>query len=601
MPNLKLTLSGGKRYETNGVKWGVLSGWTYRVQDTIIERTTRTYETGVTDLQLRNRADVLQSQQRVSLAGLVSLGAQLNKNNSVQAITLITRISDKTANVVEFFFQHHRLPLLQLLHAAARLGGTHAAFPAIHRQPPAFQRSRLEAELALRVLHRRSRATRSPHRGLRPRPRRHRVPVARRIRRQRTLFLRPFRSGPPPRRRHPQQRFGARRNGHQVQHRLELFFKDRLVDSRRFNFAPPAFTDDWSGFDTLVYQDPETVFASENISPDRFAFIETSKDTDSYKAFQHLGAAYVANDWRFHPAWTLTSGLRFESSYQNVQAFKPGVPDNIKSEADLFRNDILPSALLSWRFTESMQLRLAGSSSVSRPNFRELSDAGFFDVERGRLIKGNSELESSQIHHADLRWEWYFSPKESLSLAAFGKYFNKPIEMVYKVSAENAITYQNANYAENAGVEIEARKSFDFIHKALQPLMISGNASWIYSRVYLEEGTSLSSSTERPLQGQSPWVINGRLAWSQKERSISTLYNVFGPRIVEVGDNGVPDLYEQPFHRWDAVYRENLGDFGLTFKAQNLLDSAQTVTIGDKIVSDLSPGRRFTVDLSYTF
>ena len=49
-------------------------------------------------------------------------------------------------------------------------------------------------------------------------------------------------------------------------------------------------------------------------------------------------------------------------------------------------------------------------------------------------------------------------PKESLSLAAFGKYFNKPIEMVYKVSAENAITYQNADYAENAGVEIEARK-----------------------------------------------------------------------------------------------------------------------------------------------
>ena len=601
MPNLKLTLSGGKRYETNGVKWGVLSGWTYRVQDTIIERTTRTYETGVTDLQLRNRADVLQSQQRVSLAGLVSLGAQLNKNNSVQAITLITRISDKTANVVNSFFNitdspysnfyTRQLDWVERMLLSQQFIGNHPLF-----NVPDWK---LNWRYGFSTADREQPDRRTVDYGQDPEGTEYRL-------RGESGDNERFFSDLFDQAHHlavdtHSKDLAPDETGIKFSTGLNYFFKDRLVDSRRFNFAPPAFTDDWSGFDTLVYQDPETVFASENISPDRFAFIETSKDTDSYKAFQHLGAAYVANDWRFHPAWTLTSGLRFESSYQNVQAFKPGVPDNIKSEADLFRNDILPSALLSWRFTESMQLRLAGSSSVSRPNFRELSDAGFFDVERGRLIKGNSELESSQIHHADLRWEWYFSPKESLSLAAFGKYFNKPIEMVYKVSAENAITYQNANYAENAGVEIEARKSFDFIHKALQPLMISGNASWIYSRVYLEEGTSLSSSTERPLQGQSPWVINGRLAWSQKERSISTLYNVFGPRIVEVGDNGVPDLYEQPFHRWDAVYRENLGDFGLTFKAQNLLDSAQTVTIGDKIVSDLSPGRRFTVDLSYTF
>ena len=248
-----------------------------------------------------------------------------------------------------------------------------------------------------------------------------------------------------------------------------------------------------------------------------------------------------------------------------------------------------------------MQLRFAGSSSVSRPNFRELSDTGFFDVERGRLVRGNSELESSQIHHADMRWEWYFSPKESLSLAAFGKYFNKPIEMVYKMSAENAITYQNANYAENAGIEVEARKSLDFIHEIFKPLVISGNASWIYSRVYLEEGASLSSSTERPLQGQSPWVINGRMAWSEKVRSVSVLYNVFGPRIIEVGDNGVPDLYEQPFHRVDFVYRETLGDIALSLKGQNLLDSKQQITIGDKVVFDVRPGSQFTLNMSYNF
>ena len=104
LPNMKLTLSGGKRFKTNGVNWGLLTGWTYRVQDSVLERTTRTYETGVTDLQLRSSADVVQSRQRVSLAGLISLGAESDKRNTVQAITLITRISDKEANIVNAFF-----------------------------------------------------------------------------------------------------------------------------------------------------------------------------------------------------------------------------------------------------------------------------------------------------------------------------------------------------------------------------------------------------------------------------------------------------------------------------------------------------------------
>ncbi len=79
------------------------------------------------------------------------------------------------------------------------------------------------------------------------------------------------------------------------------------------------------------------------------------------------------------------------------------------------------------------------------------------------------------------------------------------------------------------------------------------------------------------------------------------LYNVFGPRIVEVGDNGVPDLYEQPFHRLDFVYRENMGPVSFALKGQNLLDSTQQVTIGDKVVLDVRPGSQITLDMSFSF
>ena len=69
-----------------------------------------------------------------------------------------------------------------------------------------------------------------------------------------------------------------------------------------------------------------------------------------------------------------------------------------------------------------------------------------------------------------------------------------------------------------------------------------------------------------------------------------------------MGDNGVPDLYEQPFHRVDFVYRETLGDIATQLEGTKTFFRLEAaITIGDKVVFDVRPGSQFTLNMSYNF
>jgi hypothetical protein len=116
-----------------------------------------------------------------------------------------------------------------------------------------------------------------------------------------------------------------------------------------------------------------------------------------------------------------------------------------------------------------------------------------------------------------------------------------------------------------------------------------------------------NTSTERPLQGQSPWVVNASLgyknsvSWSVNRpmyTSVFLNYNVFGPRISALGVEGVDDQYEMPFHQLDLVFKQQFThSFHLGFKAQNLLNLPVVERIGEdgQIVQEYKKGRSFSI------
>jgi hypothetical protein len=71
---------------------------------------------------------------------------------------------------------------------------------------------------------------------------------------------------------------------------------------------------------------------------------------------------------------------------------------------------------------------------------------------------------------------------------------------------------------------------------------MSGNLSYIYSRV--KDTVALN----RPLQGQSPYLINVGLQYDAEKLGFSStlLFNQIGRRILFVGNEAVPNIWENP-------------------------------------------------------
>ncbi|MBH25533.1 MAG: hypothetical protein CMH57_14005 [Myxococcales bacterium] len=374
-------------------------------------------------------------------------------------------------------------------------------------------------------------------------------------------------------------------------------FRDRDVSVRRFNYTggPPG---------SERGRPPEELFTDALIGPDegQFQLSEFSRDNDSYVAELTILGAWMMVDAPLTPSLRLIGGARVEQADQRVASYPPLDREEPTEESELSHLDVMPAATLSWSFLDGMIARASVARTVSRPSFRELSEALFVDI-NGQFFRGNAELERGQITHYDLRWEWYPSELESVTLAAFYKDFDQPVEQILEASTENTITFVNIDSARNYGLELDLRRTLGFIDEELVDFFIAANATLVTSSVTLPEG-GLQTNDERPLQGQSPYVFNVQAGYDDVDRgtSVIALYNVAGPRIESAGSNNAPDSTREPFHQLDFVVRQRLrAGFALSFKGTNLLDSSVTIKQGDVVQQQWRKGRSFSLGLGWSY
>ncbi len=369
--------------------------------------------------------------------------------------------------------------------------------------------------------------------------------------------------------------------------------RERRVETFRFRFLQVGMPD--RGLPI------EQAFAPAHIGPD-YQFVDNTQPSDNYSAEQQILAGYALTRWALPLDLRLMAGARVERAAQSVLTFSPFDP-NAEVEAELEDTDVLPAGGLTWQATESMLVRAGYGRSVSRPEFRELSPARFDDVTGGASVVGNPELERATIDHFDLRWEWYRGPRESVSVAGFYKRFDRPIETRIVPGPDRLVSFGNADGGHNMGVEVEARQGLGFAADALRDVYLAGNVALVRSRVELDpDDDSVATSDTRALEGQSPYALNLQLGWEELDAGhhATLLYNVAGPRIVEVGVAGAPDVFEAPRHQLDLVGQIGLGHgLALKLKAKNLLDLEIERTQGAGVTQRYRAGRSFSVGLSW--
>ncbi|MDZ4709890.1 MAG: TonB-dependent receptor [Saprospiraceae bacterium] len=342
---------------------------------------------------------------------------------------------------------------------------------------------------------------------------------------------------------------------------------------------------------------------------------EQTNPSDSYKSSNKLYAGYLTILTPLGNKLSLSAGARLEHNNQSLESAQiGGAPISLSYPI----TKLLPSATMAYNFTHKALVKASYGITLNRPEFRELAPFAYYDFDYNYVYKG-SPLKTAIVQNFDVRFEYYPTPFEVLNVALFYKNFKDPIESLVVPGSGSGgaktFTFANAERSINYGIEVEIKKSLasltglDFIGR----FSTLFNASLIRSEVTLGDGISDGQSDHRPLQGQSPFIVNAGLNYNDAHRGlqVNVLYNVIGKRIFAVGFQGYPDLYEMPRNVLDLVITKELGN-KIIFKAgvSDLLNQPGRILQdgnedgkwspeNDQVIQQFAPGRLVQIGVTY--
>jgi hypothetical protein len=367
--------------------------------------------------------------------------------------------------------------------------------------------------------------------------------------------------------------------GRPTQYKFGINYVERTRDfqSRRFHFIP--ITTQKADTGNLLFDNrlpPEQLFTSSNIGT-AFRFNEETRPTDAYAGDQTTTSGYGMIDIAMAARTRFVAGARVERFDQTVITQDPFGLFASEVQAQNKNTDVFPAINFVQGVGANSNIRVSYSTTVNRPEFRELAEFEFTDVVGNRAVKGNADLKRALIQNVDGRWEMFGGGRSVMAASVFYKYFNDPIERVVIAAANPIVTFQNADKARNFGIELEAG------HQVGRYFFFNANYTWVDSQITLSpEQLGVQTSSERPLAGQSKNLFNLGAEYTLKGFSTRLLYNYFGDRISDVGANEAPDIVEQGRGSVDLVFSQRIRGLGIRLNLENLTDTdylfTQTLT-----------------------
>ncbi len=412
-----------------------------------------------------------------------------------------------------------------------------------------------------------------------------------------------------------------------------------------------------SGADTVAELWPvpgDVTFNPARLISGEYSFSEAANVVNAYEAEQVKDTLFIQTDLPLMPKLRMIAGLRQENSYQKVKTFKGDdiqgraitsscLPSENKYihpqliEANICpadnngvgeddRLDILPALNLVYELTKKQNLRFAYGETVTRPDFREMSDFAFTPYFAADIEGGNPTLTRSYIHNYDFRWEYYMTPEEYAGIGIFYKNISQPIERVGQPAAGDGsltYTYINSERATIKGIEFDVRKAIleqlflkanlyvinskvEVMSYTLRTLIATGQLS-IYDRL----ATIAPTNLERPLQGQSDIVYNVGLDYyidSDRTMLVGAYLNYYGDRLTYVGAFFNGDVYEKGQEVWDLVFTyEPTEQLSVKAAWKNIFDPSfeqyqENALFGSDVpFSSYKRGMDFSISASYKF
>ncbi|MFP5433862.1 MAG: TonB-dependent receptor domain-containing protein, partial [Alphaproteobacteria bacterium] len=204
---------------------------------------------------------------------------------------------------------------------------------------------------------------------------------------------------------------------------------------------------------------PDFLLSDASIQLYDIGLLEFSGNYPVYDAALRTHAGYGQVQAELFPGLSINAGVRYEKgdmSVTGVDVYSTGL-----TPFNEIRNDYwLPAVTVTVEAARGLQLRASASKTIARPQFRELIAQPYLDTESNRFFRGNPFLQDSELWNADVRAEWYMGRDERITVAAFYKKIDNPIETYTTITDTYNVTtsFANAPEATLYGAELEVQK-----------------------------------------------------------------------------------------------------------------------------------------------
>ena len=346
---------------------------------------------------------------------------------------------------------------------------------------------------------------------------------------------------------------------------------------------------------------------------------------NTYKGKLNIYAGYLDAQIKPNEKWLIVPGIRLESFEQNVNYNVTTLGNDAIGEVNSKETFFLPSLNVKYALTDAMNLRFSGSQTVSTPEFKEVAPFVYEDVTTS--IGGNPDVIGfSKILNLDLKYEWFYSRSELISISVFNKTINDPVNLVIANDATGTQRFaRTGNKATIYGVELEARKNIIVDEDEKSVLATGANITYMNTKQDLFEqipGSIASfnfNRTSDELQGASPLLINADISYTPRFKNYKPtaglIFSYFSDRIDALGSGKAGNIIENNVATLDFVLKNKIKkNFEINFSAKNLLNpsikySRKVEGKGDVLISsatggsltDYKRGINLSLQLKYKF
>lgn len=390
----------------------------------------------------------------------------------------------------------------------------------------------------------------------------------------------------------------------------------RTFRERRFAYNQDRadfndFQGDFDGFFSYLGIDQELTDASSVFFIYGNHISDRSNPTNNYDGEKEIKAGFFMAEIPLGKL-KFIGGVRFETTLLRAATTNEEIPDSI-GVGEINQEDLLPGVSLIYSINEKQNLRIAYSSTLARPSYREIAPFCSFNAYGGFVDCGNVNLERTVITNLDARWEYFLATGELIAISGFYKSLENPIERVFDTQRVRTRTWQNVEEATVYGIELEARKNLGFISPAFEYISLATNLTFVQSEVNVPKDELLAARLSDPdfkdtrlLYGQSPYIFNMDLSYLNPEYdlTIDLNTNYFGDRLSDVTLGANPDVFERGYVSTDLIVSKGFANnFSAKLSLKNLFDpriKRSSRLNGEEYIYQIyNRGRSISLSISY--